>query len=228
MELDNIITHLAQVQIRALPKEEQEFARILNLHLNLIHTQLASFAAALSLLDYSLAVISEFSHPEHNYHSVPPQISSYYIPGSSSLHHELMFVAFRDAAMTVYHFWRSCQIVKDMLDKLNSFRTPAKSQIVDLVCRDLRAFVKAGDIRDSVAHTSDLLKSPSEAKKNAIKKPHVSKMGYFASGHVINSAAGRTFVTTGFKGEVVTYDLTNETLETLHKYAARMYDGIKA
>ena len=135
-------------------------------------------------------------------------------------------IAARDGSMTLYHFLRALQSIKRCLDRSPAMRAIVPTSEIESALKDFWTyFPGAKKARDSVGHTAELLSSPERWAANALKDDYIVDGNHIISkgSAMRNSLFNNTFTTTTFGGDMVTYDVTDETLKRLHLIIDRVH-----
>ena len=183
-----------------MPEEEQDGAWLVQSGLMSLESYVQDFAAALALFDFATSR-----------RDVP---------------HQWSFVAARDGVMTIYHFYaqfdgirktaRACPTLERLVD-WQQFRA------VELLFRArFRDFV---DMRDSIAHAGEKMKTPEKFAEHAFTgsiDSRLVKADNIMSITMTNCLENRKFTNT-WEGKIVSYEVSAQTLGYLDEAKGRVW-----
>ncbi len=136
----------------------------------------------------------------------------------------------RDGAITLYHFWRCLKAVKWNVEQgKTAFRNGIEIAKIDgaIVLLDM-AVPNIKGLRDSVGHTAEMFKNPRswEMHKSKPFQTRVFKHEKRNDDTVwLSCMDGRTFFTTAHTGDVVEYQLSDDTFRTLEDAFVRVLNA---
>lgn len=145
-------------------------------------------------------------------------------------------IAARDAVMCIYHFWQAMEAVKENLKKC-----PTIDPKIDWSkCRaatDLmkKYFPGRDSMRQAIAHSAELTKTPKEFRKNSVDGPYASPDGSMQMkagaseiyvGYMLNADTRR--YQTMHRGTIHTCDITNDSLKSLEEIMVVFFSAFEA
>ena len=199
------------INLDLLPPGERDAAWNLNSSINGLAAYVSDFQAALELFDFS-----QFFR-RRNF--VNQQFSKW------------QFLAARDGAMTMYHFsrvlihsgksFRECPSLLDLIDR-SLLREPRR--------RFETQFPNVVRVRHSVAHTAEMTETTKARDGNAfsgsIDRAPLIKAENVKGLMITNSLSNREFTTT-YEGDIISYEISSATLDTLSSIAREFYQAFE-
>lgn len=202
------------IPIHAFPEEEKDAARQLQTSVTEVEMQRSSFHAALSLYDYcSIGVTTALERGDF---------------GTRKLFGSWQLIAMRDGAMTINHFWHALHGANGAIAKCPTLsplvRRDSLGKAFDLY---REAFPRSEAVRHGVAHSAEMTKNQKQFTR------HASEGSWNAPGIDIEgdqiffggSAANREFIT-NFEGVIVSYELSQPTMNTLDECCALLRESL--
>lgn len=201
------------INMDALPSGEQMLAWHLSNGLRTLAAYCRGFEVALSLFDASMAEIDRLQSEGNE---------------PASLYKEWMYLAGRDAAVTIFHFGKTIHIIRDAIfDRCSTLSARldrlAFREVIGAFNKD---FPRWERIRHAVTHTAEIFLDPDEAPKHFVSAT-VPIEGVWRGGEGVRRALrnvliDRRFIHT-FKGKPCEYELSQRTLDRLHEIRRRYY-----
>ncbi len=196
-----------------LPEDEQDHAWVLDGALSNLSSLVKDFRSALCLYEYCLIEMRVNN-------SIRYEVSGDFIGWAT--------IAARDGAMTIYHF-------RETMDGIRQYGVkscPTLSPFIDTEClrradrRFQKLFPKFAKIRHSVAHSANRYRNLNYYEKNSFSGTSHS-LGNFGiteaqSVVITNCLMDRTFATT-WEGQILSYDITEQTLSNLTAIKSEFY-----
>lgn len=190
-----------ELDLSELPAAEYNHASHISNLLMILETQLVQFSAAAFLIEHCEQM------DRLNWGKAPSRSDRQWFHG--------MFVAARDAAMTVYNFgWTLKTSIPDNLRRCPTFAKKADQELLRGARRDFeKNFKDHASLRHAVGHAAELMQNTDKFKKNA------------AGGGIVQCNLEYRSLVYTIDGKRVALPITNETLTTLDSIAERTYQG---
>jgi hypothetical protein len=193
----------------ATEQERNELAQLEFLVLSL-ESYAKNFGSALALFDHAETLIQESFKTNNN----PTEESAF----------GWVFIAARDAAITVYHFCVSLDAIGAQVQFCPTVRSKFDFDALKTARKLFRSqFSAAEKIRHAVAHQAELLKSTA-----AMTRTRDGRSGGRSSTGIlsIGNLLGRRYETT-HDGEQISFEISKESLARLEGVVARVYGAFR-
>lgn len=220
----NSVTRAPDIKVESLPEVEKPFARAVWFQINNLERALGCFEQDLRLYDFcaaheGAAAMKAFQkavvaasdglgdrQQDDNLETLPFQWPLQ--PGAT------LFIACRDATIALWNFMQAAQALKSNLDGAPTLRAEVEIKTIDNALGQFhRKFPKVKNLMDSVRHQAELSKTPTLIEQN-----HRSDGDIWT-----DNIAGRTFMTTAFGGEMVSFEISSVSLTALKNIATSIF-----
>jgi hypothetical protein len=209
-----------EIEVEKLPEAERSSATVIAFQVQNLERALECFAADLRLFDFcaqheSAAAIRAFDDAvaaatgrRKDAGAEAPAFRWPLTPGQS------LFIACRDATLALWNFMQAAKAIRSNLNGTPSLcaRVDIKA-IDDALARFHREFPDTKPLMDAVRHQAELTKTPSTLRAN-----HREDGDLWT-----DNLAGRTFLTTAFGGDMVSFELSATSLAMLEAIAAHIF-----
>ncbi|WP_133065503.1 hypothetical protein [Niveispirillum lacus] len=127
-----------------------------------------------------------------------------------------MLVPARDGAISLYHYCKMIEFIRNSFKLCPVFRSKVKiDELRDAQKKFQEYFPFAKELRNAVAHSAELVENDQKIDRNAVRNFEMGTTKIVESKTILRSHLdGNTFMYT-IDGEVVFYNLTNDTLNAL-------------
>jgi hypothetical protein len=200
-------TKIPQIDLSAAPKEESDDLWLLNHALNEIQQQTENFLAAVHLFDYCHMQISV-------------------LPGrTSDAFSSWLFVAARDAVMSVWHFRQQIAAANTLANR-SAYVEPSldKSSLKESHSKFDQYFPDFAAIRHAVAHAGELARNKDIYEQNAFSGTYTGPaIRAEGSGLMIQGNLQNRIYTCTFQGKVVHCDISGTSIVRLREVASLFY-----
>jgi hypothetical protein len=215
------------ITIERLPEAEREYGQLLNNLIRNLNYHVRAFAAALTLYEYATTESGNERTKELEKPTPPPGHAPY-----SEVLDSWRYVAARDGALTLYHFQRTFEGIKPALD-----RCPTVASLIDETSlvegRRIfrRRFPHTVQIRKAVSHLADLASSVDGFDEHAFSGSYKGPVGGISFKNkqviIVDLLQGNVFTTT-FEKKILTYELSEESLEQLRLSGETIWNAFDA
>lgn len=203
--------------VEALPETEKPFATVVWFQIQNLARGLEVFAADLKLYDFSIAErehkLGEMRRSaDARSRGEGPSAEASGFPTSMSA-----FIACRDATLALWNFMQAAKAIRANLDGSPTLRATVNVKAIDdALAQFHRGFPRMKDMMDAVRHQAELSKTPKKLGSNT----QVTGRNL-----VTENLNGRTFFTTAFGGDEVSFDISQASLAALEQIVNQIYDA---
>ena len=202
--MSNLYSEMPLIDLHNLPEDEKPHGDVVWYQLSNLASTTNQFDAALRLFDFCET----------------QSLSS----ADLQLHGQWKLIACRDGALSLWNFHKSLTSIKQSLEKAKTLRGTIRMRSLDDALRELASVAPSiAEVRNSIAHSSELMQTPSAINLNATKGVRQEGYELDGSGFFISNLSGRTFLTGSHNGVVGSYKMSHETLDTLMKITRDVY-----
>jgi hypothetical protein len=200
-------SNIPEIELSALPAEEQDSGVLLNLALNDIAQYVGQFYIGIQLFEYCRMQLSIFN---------------------ANIFANWTLLASRDCVMAIWHFRNAMAAANSFANKsstisphLNKKALGEAHSLLDKYFPDFAA------VRHAVAHAGELSKNEDAHARHAFTgyyKTEAINLGDTKRTTIRNVLQNRTFTST-FEGEIVHCDITVENLNRLTEVETKLFEG---
>ena len=211
-----------EIIISALPEDERGQGNRIKGSLQQLSEYAIDFRSAIELLEYSRCE-----------HALLREIERKTMPFSRAKERESLTrwqsIAARDGGMTIYHFLRTMEGIRDALHLCPTFHAIIDRRALGAAIKRFKQqFPFAERLRHAVAHDADKREKPDRFKENPLEGPFLGMgidMDENSSDYIIGFFENK-FVTM-FEGSVVSYEPSRKSVDVINSVKTEFFDAFR-